>query len=70
MLELVQFIRHTYSKHTIISVEFEKPDRPDISSLLPWADVCFFSKHFAESKGFPNAPTGFLDNYRIKCKDG
>ncbi|KAJ3180114.1 hypothetical protein HK101_009978 [Irineochytrium annulatum] len=53
-----------------ISVEFEKMNRPGLEDLLPLADVCFFSKYFAEGKGFPGAPTGFLDNIRRKCKSG
>ncbi|KAJ3344944.1 hypothetical protein HDU83_004598 [Entophlyctis luteolus] len=51
-----------------ISVEFEKPNRPGLDNLLTKADILFFSKWYAEGKGFPNAPTGFLDNIRRECK--
>ncbi|ORY41211.1 hypothetical protein BCR33DRAFT_718877 [Rhizoclosmatium globosum] len=53
-----------------ISVEFEKPNRPGLDNLLPKVDVLFFSKWYAEGRGFPNAPTGFLDNIRRECKPG
>ncbi|KAI8613782.1 Ribokinase-like protein [Chytriomyces sp. MP71] len=53
-----------------ISVEFEKPNRPGLDNLLPKADLLFFSKWYAEGRGFPNAPTGFLDNIRRECKPG
>ncbi|KAJ3417270.1 hypothetical protein HDV05_005726 [Chytridiales sp. JEL 0842] len=53
-----------------ISIEFEKPNRPSLENLLNVADVLFFSKLYAEGKGFPGAPTGFLDNIRRECKPG
>ncbi|KAI8821894.1 Ribokinase-like protein [Chytriomyces cf. hyalinus JEL632] len=53
-----------------ISVEFEKPNRPGLDNLLAKADLLFFSKWYAEGRGFPNAPTGFLDNIRRECKQG
>ncbi|KAJ3251360.1 hypothetical protein HDU77_005944 [Chytriomyces hyalinus] len=53
-----------------ISVEFEKPNRPGLDNLLGKADLLFFSKWYAEGRGFPNAPTGFLDNIRRECKQG
>jgi hypothetical protein len=53
-----------------ISIEFEKNNRPGLDSLLPRADVLLFSKVYAEGKGFPGAPTGFLDNMRRECKPG
>ncbi|KAJ3326668.1 hypothetical protein HDU76_012733 [Blyttiomyces sp. JEL0837] len=53
-----------------ISVEFEKTNRPGLENLLPKADVLFFSKIYVEGRGFPGAPTGFLDNVRRQCKPG
>lgn len=52
-------------KTSILSVEFEKPDREGIETLFKHADVCFFSKTFAEGKGF-DQPTDFLDKYARK----
>ncbi|KAI8846744.1 Ribokinase-like protein [Chytridium lagenaria] len=53
-----------------ISIEFEKTNRPGLEELMPLADVLFFSKVYAEGKGFPGAPTGFFDNVRRGCKPG
>ncbi|KAJ3116505.1 hypothetical protein HDU96_009491 [Phlyctochytrium bullatum] len=63
------FTTNTLPRFTI-SVEFEKSNRPFLDELLPLADVLFFSKLYAEGKGFPGAPTGFLDNIRRSCKPG
>ncbi|KAI8991878.1 Ribokinase-like protein [Mycotypha africana] len=38
-----------------ISVELEKPDRENISTLIELADIVFFSKLFAQYHGFKNA---------------
>jgi hypothetical protein len=53
-----------------ISIEFEKPNRPGLDGLVGRADVLFFSRIYAEGKGFPDAPTGFLDNMRSRCRPG
>ncbi|KAI9344871.1 putative PfkB family kinase [Obelidium mucronatum] len=50
--------------------EGRNPNRPGLDNLLPKADLLFFSKWYAEGRGFPNAPTGFLDNIRRECKPG
>ncbi|TPX31849.1 hypothetical protein SmJEL517_g04937 [Synchytrium microbalum] len=69
---MVQWLEKTYrGSKTLtltISIEFEKPDRGGLERLLPLADVAFFSRIYAESTGFANAPTGFLDNVRRQCK--
>jgi ketohexokinase len=49
-----------------ISVELEKPDREDIDSLLDKGDVVFFSKLFAERRGFKQADD-FLKAYAKYC---
>ncbi|KAI8086398.1 putative PfkB family kinase [Halteromyces radiatus] len=51
----------------IISVELEKPDRPDIDLLLPKGDVVFFSKLFAQTRQY-NHPKDFLQAIRPQCK--
>ncbi|KAJ3070166.1 hypothetical protein HDU98_006807 [Podochytrium sp. JEL0797] len=56
--------------HFTISVEFEKPNRPHLDNLLPHANLLFFSKVYAEGRGFPSAPTGFLDNIRRETQPG
>jgi len=43
-----------------ISVEIEKP-RDDITSLFDLADWLFFSKHYAEAKGYHSARDLFVD---------
>ena len=50
-----------YHPHLPCSVEIEKP-RPEIQSLFAYADVLFFSKHYAESQGFNDA-TSFLNSF-------
>ncbi|KAJ3090584.1 hypothetical protein HK102_003290 [Quaeritorhiza haematococci] len=62
--------RNKYAGKLTVSVEFEKPNRPNLDQLLPKADVCFFSRPYAEGKGYHGAPTGFLDNIRRQCKAG
>ncbi|TPX52177.1 hypothetical protein SeMB42_g01597 [Synchytrium endobioticum] len=52
-----------------VSVEFEKPNQPELEDrLLPLADVAFFSRIYAEAGGFADAPAGFLENIRRKAK--
>ncbi|KAJ1549128.1 hypothetical protein HK405_009358, partial [Cladochytrium tenue] len=53
-----------------ISVEFEKNNRPGLDALLPKADVLFFSRVYAEAKGFPGRPADFLATIRRDCKPG
>ncbi|KAJ3113129.1 hypothetical protein HK100_002086 [Physocladia obscura] len=69
-LQSVSLEQQEISPHFTISVEFEKPNRPGLDNLLQKADILFFSKWYAEGRGFPNAPTGFLDNIRRECKAG
>ncbi|KAI8801805.1 Ribokinase-like protein [Cladochytrium replicatum] len=59
-------------RNLMLSIEFEKVERTaeGIEEILPYADVCFFSKTYVEGNGFPGAPTGFLDNVRRRCKKG
>ncbi|KAL0074319.1 Ribokinase-like protein [Phycomyces blakesleeanus] len=54
------------SKMTI-SVELEKPDRQDIDLLMSNGDVVFFSKIFAQARGFNNA-NDFLEAVKPDCK--
>lgn len=48
------------------SVEIEK-QRPDIQTLIPFADIVFFSRHYAESHGFTSA-ADFLNSLNIAIK--
>ncbi|KAG2221684.1 hypothetical protein INT45_002722 [Circinella minor] len=50
-----------------ISVELEKPDREHIDLLMNKGDVVFFSKLFAECRGY-NHPVDFLRAMRSHCK--
>ncbi|CEG71590.1 hypothetical protein RMATCC62417_07299 [Rhizopus microsporus] len=50
-----------------ISVELEKPDRPDIDMLLSRGDVVFFSKLYAEKRGYDD-PSCFLRDYQTRCR--
>ena len=56
VLALVETLRN---KPTV-SVEIEKPDRAGIEDLIPHANVVFFSRVFAISRGYENDPSGFL----------
>ncbi|CAO3629412.1 unnamed protein product [Cunninghamella blakesleeana] len=51
----------------VISIEMEKPDRENIDLLLPKGDVLFFSKLFAERRGY-NHPNDFLRFIKQQCK--
>ncbi|KAI8067799.1 Ribokinase-like protein [Gongronella butleri] len=50
-----------------VSIELEKPDRPDIDLMLPHGDVLFFSRLFAETRGFDSAQM-FLNAMQARCK--
>jgi ketohexokinase len=50
-----------------ISAELEKPDRENIDALLDKGDILFFSKLFAEKRGFSDAPA-FLKDYSARCR--
>ncbi|CAG8556280.1 1889_t:CDS:2 [Funneliformis caledonium] len=58
-VEAAKMIDHIDTKdwrpRTIISVELEKPYRRGLETLMSRADVIFFSKVFAEGKGYENA---------------
>lgn len=61
------YIRQGWRQKLTISVEFEKGDRPGIKNLLQQADVCFFSKLYAETLGF-DRPEDFLSSIGDYCK--
>ncbi|KAF9152013.1 hypothetical protein BG015_005919 [Linnemannia schmuckeri] len=69
MIEYVEsvYIRQGWRHKLTISVEFEKGDRPGIQRLLQQADVCFFSKLYAETLGF-DRPEDFLSSVGDFCK--
>ena len=52
----------------IVSVELEKPYRRNLETLMNRADVLFFSKVFAEGKGYDNAGD-FLQVMSPFCKN-
>jgi ketohexokinase len=52
---------------TVISVELEKPHRQGLELLMHRADVIFFSKVFAEGKGYTH-PGDFLTVVAPACK--
>ncbi|KAF0521902.1 Ribokinase-like protein [Gigaspora margarita] len=57
-----------WRNNAIISVEFEKPFRRGLEVLIDKADVLFFSKVFAEGKGYDHADE-FLQIMSPYCKD-
>ncbi|KAF9160544.1 hypothetical protein BGX21_000427 [Mortierella sp. AD011] len=69
MIDYVEsvYIRQGWRHKLTISVEFEKGDRPGIKTLLQQADVCFFSKLYAETLGF-DRPEDFLSSIGDYCK--
>lgn len=60
-------IQEGWRDQLTISVELEKPDREEIDSLLDKGDVVFFSKLFAERRGFKQADE-FLKTYAERCQ--
>ncbi|KAF9904563.1 hypothetical protein BX616_001251 [Lobosporangium transversale] len=61
------YIKQRWRQKLTISVEFEKGDRPGIPYLLKQADVCFFSKLYAQTLGF-DRPEDFLASIKEFCK--
>ncbi|KAI1306703.1 hypothetical protein EDD11_004706 [Mortierella claussenii] len=61
------YIRQGWRHKLTISVELEKGDRPGIQNLLQQADVCFFSKLYAQTLGF-DRPEDFLASIGTYCK--
>ncbi|GAN11357.1 ketohexokinase [Mucor ambiguus] len=61
--------REGWRNELTISVELEKPDRPHIDILLTRGDVVFFSKLYAEKRGYDEA-TDFLRDFQARCKPG
>lgn len=65
---MITYLR-AHAKYPItISIEFEKGDRPNIESLIPLADILFFSSSYVKRKGFKTA-TEFL-NSDLQVKPG
>lgn len=55
-LACVEFIRQTAAQKNItISIELEKPERTELSDIVPHADVVFYSKIWATTNGFSSA---------------
>ncbi|KAG0315227.1 hypothetical protein BGZ99_007595 [Dissophora globulifera] len=69
MIDYVEsvYVGQGWRQKLTISVEFEKGDRPGIKNLLQQADVCFFSKLYAETLGF-DRPEDFLASIGDYCK--
>ncbi|CAI2176206.1 9622_t:CDS:2 [Funneliformis geosporum] len=71
-VEEAKMIDHIDTKvwrpRTIISVELEKPYRRGLETLMSRSDVIFFSKVFAEGKGYENAGD-FLQVMGPFCKN-
>lgn len=61
--------REGWRSQLTISVELEKPDRPHIDILLTRGDVVFFSKLYAEKRGYDEAED-FLKDFQGRCKPG
>ncbi|KAF9436784.1 hypothetical protein BGZ76_002968 [Entomortierella beljakovae] len=61
------YVRQGWRHKLTISIEFEKGDRPGIKTLLQQADVCFFSRLYAETLGF-DRPEDFLSSIGDYCK--
>jgi ketohexokinase len=67
LLRCVAQLRVRYP-HFKISVECENPEREEMYLVAKTADVVFFSKLWAESKGYDN-PTDFLNSIRLEMQD-
>jgi ketohexokinase len=69
-LACVEFIRQTAPQNNItISIELEKPERTDLSDIVPHADVVFYSKLWATSNGF-NSAREFLEAQLPTTREG
>ncbi|KAK2744260.1 hypothetical protein FQN57_004345 [Myotisia sp. PD_48] len=64
-LECIRYVRQLSPSHRV-SVEVEKPNRPGLQELAYEADVVFYSKTWAQSKGFKSA-NEFLVAQASKC---
>jgi ketohexokinase len=54
--ECVEYLRQISAhNNTTISVELEKPERTDLSNIVPLANVLFYSKLWATTNGFSSA---------------
>jgi ketohexokinase len=67
LLPCVAHLRVRYPDFKI-SVECENPVREEMYLVAKTADVVFFSKLWAESKGYNN-PTHFLNSIRLEMQD-
>jgi ketohexokinase len=59
---MITHLRMNATCPIIVSVEFEKGDRENIDSLIPLADVLFFSSSFAKKRGY-ECGSKFLNDY-------
>lgn len=70
--ESIEFVRGKQQSDDdrlpIISVEVEKPQRPDIERLIGLGDVVFFSRSFATAHGEFDRPEQFLCSEYLSSK--
>ena len=69
-LACVEFIRQTAAQNNItVSIELEKPERTDLSYIVPHANVVFYSKVWAITNGF-NSAREFLEAQLPVTREG
>lgn len=71
-MKIIQHLRQSQQQDhhkTIISVEVEKPNREGIEQLIPKADVIFFSRAYANGKGWQD-PREFLQAMGRSAREG
>jgi ketohexokinase len=61
---MMAYLKENASSSIRVSVELEKGDRENIESLIPLADVLFFSSSFAKNRGY-ECGSKFLQDYSV-----
>ncbi|TPX56944.1 hypothetical protein SpCBS45565_g08305 [Spizellomyces sp. 'palustris'] len=67
---VLDFINTENRINVTVSIEFEKPAREGLADLLTMANVCFFSKMYADAMRSDLDAAAFLLETRTRCKNG
>ena len=63
---MITYLQSRANYPITISIEFEKGDRANIDSLIPLADILFFSSSFVKKKGYETAQEFLNSDLRVK----
>ncbi|KND03183.1 uncharacterized protein SPPG_02242 [Spizellomyces punctatus DAOM BR117] len=67
--DILDFINSEKRTNVTVSIEFEKPAREGLADLLAMADICFFSKIYADAMRSDLDAAAFLVDAKARCKD-